>query len=140
MRQSFAPSKAGLFVFDKSSFLKIWSFSLLSIFSLLTRSVACSKIASCKGVAVSKRSLIQHQKWPKLLQTMELHSAWSCRERVNSRKGIFGIFWAATQPRPQSNFKKIALAPYGFAGNFYLIWFANCKTIKINLCNAVNFP
>ena len=25
------------------------------------------------------------------------------------------------QPRPQSNFKKIALAPHDFAGNLYLI-------------------
>ena len=25
------------------------------------------------------------------------------------------------QPRPQSNFKKIALAPHDYAGNFYLI-------------------
>ena len=33
-----------------------------------------------------------------------------------------------------------ALAPHDYAGNFYLIWFVNCKTIKINLCNAVNFP
>ena len=44
------------------------------------------------------------------------------------------------QPRPQSNFKKVALAPLDYAENFYLIWFVNCKTIKINLCNAVNFP
>ena len=26
-----------------------------------------------------------------------------------------------SQPRPQSNFKKIALAPHDFAGNFYPI-------------------
>ena len=36
-----------------------------------------------------------------------------------------------TQPRPQSNLKKIALAPHDFAGNFYLIWFVNCKTLKL---------
>ena len=44
------------------------------------------------------------------------------------------------QPRTQSNFKKIAMAPHGFAGNFYLVWFVNCKTIEINLGKAVNFP
>ena len=44
------------------------------------------------------------------------------------------------QSRPQSNLKKIALAPHNFAGNFYLIWFVNCKIIEINLYNAVNFP
>ena len=42
-------------------------------------------------------------------------------------------------PRPQSNFIKIALEPHDFARNVYLIWFVNCKTVEINLCNAVNF-
>ena len=36
------------------------------------------------------------------------------------------------------HFLKIALAQHCFAGNFYLIWFVNCKTIDINWCNAVN--
>ena len=44
------------------------------------------------------------------------------------------------QTPPLSNFKKIALAPHDYAGNIYLIWFVNCKTIEINLCDAVNFP
>ena len=40
------------------------------------------------------------------------------------------------QPRPQSNFKKIALALHDFAEYFYLIWFVNRETIGINLCKA----
>ena len=43
------------------------------------------------------------------------------------------------QPLPQSNLKKIALAPHDFAGNFYLNCFVNPKTIEINLYNAANF-
>ena len=35
---------------------------------------------------------------------------------------------------------EIALEPHDFVGNFDLIWFANCKTIKINLYSAVIFP
>ena len=35
------------------------------------------------------------------------------------------------QPLSQSNHKKIALTPYHFAGNFYLIWFVNCKQSKL---------
>ena len=49
------------------------------------------------------------------------------------------IIKQSLQPRPQSNFKKMALATHDFAGNFHLIWFVNCKTIEINLCNVVNF-
>ena len=41
------------------------------------------------------------------------------------------------QPRPQSNLKKIAVVLHDFAGNFYLIWFVNCTTIKANLCNSM---
>ena len=44
------------------------------------------------------------------------------------------------QPRPYSNFKKIALVPHNFAGNIYIIWFTSCKTIEINLYYAVDFP
>ena len=44
------------------------------------------------------------------------------------------------QPHPESNFKKIALAPHDYAESFNFIWFVNCKAIKINLCNAVNVP
>ena len=42
-----------------------------------------------------------------------------------------------TEPLPQSNFSKIALAPHDFARTFYLIWYVNCQTIEIDLCNAV---
>ena len=45
-------------------------------------------------------------------------------------------YFLATQPRPQSTFKNIALTPHDFAENFYFIWLVNCKTIGINLCNA----
>ena len=39
-----------------------------------------------------------------------------------SRITLFNIFYNVfTQPRPQSNFKKIVLAPQDFAGNLYLI-------------------
>ena len=32
--------------------------------------------------------------------------------------------------------KRTALALHDFAGNLYLIWFVNCRTIKINLCKS----
>ena len=50
------------------------------------------------------------------------------------------VIHISTQSRPQSNFKKIALAPHDYAGNFYWTWFVNFKTIKINLSNLMNFP
>ena len=51
-----------------------------------------------------------------------------CKDLENKNMRIW-------QPRPQSNFKKLVLAPHDFAGNFCLIWFA----IEINLYNAVRF-
>ena len=36
--------------------------------------------------------------------------------------------------------KKMTLGLHDFAGKFYLTCFDNCKTIEIDLCNAVNFP
>ena len=59
---------------------------------------------------------------------------------LGNSKNVICIEQSRFQPRSQSNFKKIALALHDFAGNFYLIGFANCETIEINLCNAVNFP
>ena len=60
--------------------------------------------------------------------------------KVKSTRNTEFTATSGLQPRPQSSFKKIALAPHDYAVNFYLIWFINCKTIKINLCNALNFP
>ena len=59
--------------------------------------------------------------------------------KVKSTRNTEFTATSGLQPRPQSSFKKIALAPHDYAVNFYLIWFINCKTIKINLCNAMNF-
>ena len=47
-----------------------------------------------------------------------------------------GFHVLTRQPRPQSNFRKIALPLLDFAGNLYLIWFVNCEAMGINLCNA----
>ena len=35
------------------------------------------------------------------------------------------------QPHSQSNFRKIAMVPHDFAGNFYLIWFVNVKQLNL---------
>ena len=35
------------------------------------------------------------------------------------------------QPRPQSNFLNIVLAPHDSPGKFYLIWLVNCKKSKL---------
>ena len=43
-------------------------------------------------------------------------------------------------PSSPEQFLKNSPGTAWFRGNFYLIWFVNCKTIEINSCNAVNFP
>ena len=44
------------------------------------------------------------------------------------------------KPRPQSKFLEKPWYRMIWWGNFYLILFVNCKTIEIDLYNAVNFP
>lgn len=66
-----------------------------------------------------------------------IHGEW---QPLNSRR-------VNMQPRPQGNFKEYSPGTAWFRGREVFSWFdcncnliVSCKSVKINLCNAANFP
>ena len=66
--------------------------------------------------------------------------------KLNCKTSVFWtlkLFLVRTLPYSTlspEQFKKTALVPHDFGKNFYLIWFINRHTTKIDSCSAMNFP
>ena len=61
-----------------------------------------------------------------LVESIKIENAW-----FSYKTAIPEVNVKTNHPRPQSNLKKITLAPHDFAGNFYLISFVNVKQLKL---------